>query len=205
MICIQKVQVSSWKKNTCPTISVIIKVKKSLEHGRKKTNTHRGNTSVAQHSICSTPIFGPTIHSPPTSHGRYVPRVHAEDSGLCGLVFTDDQLVRRCRSFRKNAPWKRRRWDGGDGVGDGCVDGLGWSSFLDFQVFGGIVWSQLRSVKILFLSVDVWSWLAGGEGWGCVDDGAWLGYVFLGVGLSIFWANIGMHRSYVEAYFIDYR
>ena len=34
---------------------------------------------------------------------RFVPRVHAEDSGLCGLVYTDDQLVRRCRSLRKNA------------------------------------------------------------------------------------------------------
>ena len=160
-------------------------------------------------------MLGPTIHSPPTTHVRYVPRVHAEDSGLCGLVFTDDQLVRRCRSFRKNAPWKRRRWGGGDGIGDGCVDGLGWSSFLDFQVFGGIGWSQLRSVKILF--VECWclnctnlvfAALHLRIGWNIWIQrmaGVWLGYVFFGEWLSIFWASIGMHTSHMEAYFIDYR
>eukprot|EP00913_Durusdinium_trenchii_P012188 g11447.t1 len=41
--------------------------------------------------------------SAPSMYNRYVPRVHAEDSGFCGLVYTDDQLVRRCRSLRQNA------------------------------------------------------------------------------------------------------
>lgn len=53
-------------------------------------------------------MCNPEQHNSPRIYNRYVPRVHAEDSGLCGLVFTDDQLVRRCRSFRKNAAVAKR-------------------------------------------------------------------------------------------------
>lgn len=35
---------------------------------------------------------------------HYVPKAHPENSGACGLVYTDAQLVRRCRSRRY---WKR--------------------------------------------------------------------------------------------------
>eukprot|EP00439_Symbiodinium_sp_Y106_P025256 s5821_g3.t1 len=38
----------------------------------------------------------------PRAFNRFVPRVHAEDSGMCGMVYTDDQLVRRCRAMRRN-------------------------------------------------------------------------------------------------------
>ncbi|CAE7700820.1 unnamed protein product, partial [Symbiodinium microadriaticum] len=38
----------------------------------------------------------------PKAFNRFVPRVHAEDSGMCGMVYTDDQLVRRCRAMRRN-------------------------------------------------------------------------------------------------------
>mmetsp|Transcript_6066 Transcript_6066/g.11077 ORF Transcript_6066/g.11077 Transcript_6066/m.11077 type:complete len:440 (-) Transcript_6066:63-1382(-) len=38
----------------------------------------------------------------PSLYNRFVPRVHAEDSGLCGMVYTDNQLVRRCRAMRRN-------------------------------------------------------------------------------------------------------
>ena len=76
---------------------------------------------ISHHPMCSNPNAW-SLPSPPPN-ARYVPRVHAEDSGLCGLVFTDDQLVRRCRSFRKNAPWTGGMGgDGGrdgEGVGDG--------------------------------------------------------------------------------------
>eukprot|EP00435_Cladocopium_sp_Y103_P033664 s1811_g8.t1 len=53
-------------------------------------------------------MCNPEQHKSPRIYNRYVPRVHAEDSGLCGLVYTDDQLVRRCRSFRKNAAVAKR-------------------------------------------------------------------------------------------------
>ncbi|CAJ1399833.1 unnamed protein product [Effrenium voratum] len=65
--------------------------------------------------------------SSPKLFNRFVPRVHAEDSGLCGLVYTDDQLVRRCRSMRKNANVPDRITDALDHIqcptfGDMLVD-----------------------------------------------------------------------------------
>eukprot|EP00928_Gymnodinium_smaydae_P067209 TRINITY_DN50151_c0_g1_i1.p1 TRINITY_DN50151_c0_g1~~TRINITY_DN50151_c0_g1_i1.p1 ORF type:complete len:479 (+),score=93.60 TRINITY_DN50151_c0_g1_i1:2-1438(+) len=38
----------------------------------------------------------------PEARNRFVPRAHPEDTGYCGLTFTDSLLVRRCRSRRKN-------------------------------------------------------------------------------------------------------
>merc|ERR1712226_941145 len=35
------------------------------------------------------------------ARNKFVPRVHPEDSGICGMVYTDEQLVRRCRSRRR--------------------------------------------------------------------------------------------------------
>lgn len=34
----------------------------------------------------------------PAMQGRFVPKVHPEDTGVCGMAFTDQQLIRRCRA-----------------------------------------------------------------------------------------------------------
>lgn len=33
---------------------------------------------------------------------KFVPKAHPEDSGICGLTYTDEQLVRRCRARRRS-------------------------------------------------------------------------------------------------------
>jgi len=37
----------------------------------------------------------------PDMQNRFVPKAHPEDSGTCGMVYSDEQLVRRCRARTK--------------------------------------------------------------------------------------------------------
>ncbi|CAE8733072.1 unnamed protein product [Polarella glacialis] len=66
----------------------------------------------------------------------FVPRVHIEDSGLCGMSFSDDLLVRRCRSQRNNAGHVQR-----DDVTDFLSD-------ITCPDFSGLSIDQALSAKI---------------------------------------------------------